>query len=453
MAWGRPLPSRISIALLAGAALATVLALILGASRDDVDDAALGFAALALAVLTADYLLTQRAWNSAPVQLIRRLPPSFALGVAAEISVRLDNPANRRWQCRVFDHADSLLRVEGLPVDLGLPAAHHGEFQYRVRPERRGELRFEPAELRLRSLLGLLEIDHRIGELERRRVYPNFLTLARLAWLSASSRLNEIGIKAIRQRGTGTDFKQLNEYQSGDPIRHIDWKASRRLDQPVVRQFQDERDQRVMLLLDCGRRMRADDREARQSLTHFDEMLNAVLLLAYVALKHGDSVGVMTFGHAEGEGRSLAPAKGLGTIEALMSELYALQPSFQHSDYLTAARAFMRGRPRRSLVVLVTNFRDEDDSELRDALRLLRSRHLVMVASLREEIVREIIEQPLRDDDAVIDVASAHFYEQNRRAAFGRLAARDALMVDAEPRRLGAELVNRYNSVKQAGLL
>ena len=53
-----------------------------------------------------------------------------------------------------------------------------------------------------------------------------------------------------------------------------------------------------MVLVDCGRRMRADDRPAGVGGTHFDQVLNAVMLLGYVALKQGDAVGAMTFGCA-----------------------------------------------------------------------------------------------------------------------------------------------------------
>src|SRR5206468_3390994 len=109
--------------------------------------------------------------------------------------------------------------------------------------------------------------------------------------------------------------------------------------------------------------------------------------------------------------------------------------------------------PKRALVILITNFRDEDSSELGYALRLLRSRHLVMLASLRERIVRELICQPLVSAEAVLETASAHLYEQSRRDAFNRLTDRGPLMIDAEPEQLGATLVNRYHAVKRAGLI
>ena len=134
-----------------------------------------------------------------------------------------------------------------------------------------------------------------------------------------------------------------------------------------------------------------------------------------------------------------------------MAQFFGVQPSLSHSDYILAAQQLLRSQQRRSLVVVLTNFRDEDATELSHALRLLRSRHLVLLASLRERVVGELIAQPLTNSDAAIDIASAQLYEQSRRDAFNRLADRDALMVDAEPDQLGIALVNRYHAVKKAG--
>jgi uncharacterized protein (DUF58 family) len=199
--------------------------------------------------------------------------------------------------------------------------------------------------------------------------------------------------------------------------------------------------------------MRADDRTETIGSSHFDQVLNAVMLLSYVALKQGDAVGAMTFGTPIGQERTFAPRKGAQTLDALMGELYSVQPTPTHSDYVAAAQTLLRRYPKRALVIVITNFRDEDSSELSQALKLLRSRHLVLLASLRERVVGELIRQPMNTGEAVLDVASAHLYEQSRRDAFVKLSARDALMVDAEPERLGIELVNRYHAVKRAGLI
>ncbi|HYM34261.1 MAG TPA: DUF58 domain-containing protein, partial [Steroidobacteraceae bacterium] len=327
------------------------------------------------------------------------------------------------------------------------------DLNYSVVPMRRGEVVFSPADVRIRSRWRLFELLGHLGEPETRRVFPDFAQIARYAWLAGDRRLAEIGIKTYQQRGEGTDFKQLSEYRVGDSVRHIDWKATLRFDKPIVREFQNERDQCVLLLIDCGRRMRADDRVQVHGNTHFDQVLNASMLLTYVALKNGDAVGAMTFGTPAEQQKWITPRKGIFALNALMGELYAVQATPTHSDYLTAAKEVLRRQNKRALVIVISNFRDEDVTELDQALRLLRSRHLVLTASLRERIVNQLASQPFRSHDSLVEIASAHLYEQTRRDAFNRVAARDALMVDAEPERLSIELVNRYNAIKRAGLV
>jgi uncharacterized protein (DUF58 family) len=406
-----------------------------------------------LIIALIDRHLTLRAWRAAAAELSRTLPAAFALGVDSRIPMTLSVFGPHAWKLKLHDHADPTLLTSGMPRVLAAPAKARVEFEYAVTPTRRGELHFHPADVRANSRLGLLELLDRVGQSEHRRCYPDFAQIARYAWLAGDRRLAEIGIKTYHQRGEGTDFKQLAEYRIGDALRHIDWKATLRHEKPIVRQFQNERDQCVILLLDCGRRMRADERTEGIGASHFDQVLNASMLLTYVALKQGDAVGAMTFGTPPGEERWVEPRKGGHTLNTLMSELYAVQPSPSHSDYLSAAQDLLSRQRRRSLIILVTNFRDEDSSELGQALRLLRSRHLVLTASLRERVVNELMTQGVENFEAAVEVASAHLYEQARRDAFNRIAARDSLMVDAEPQRLGIELVNRYQAVKKAGLI
>ena len=438
------------MAALTAAALA---ALLMGTPRSFVARSATALAIVLLGVAAWDCAASRRAWRRSRPAMTRALPAAFALGVRRRVHLAIDLHGSGRWSCAVHDHAEAPLRTEGLPASLTLAGGTRTEVSYTVVPTARGEVTFAPAHLRVRSRWGFCILLERLGVSETRRVYPDFTQVARYAWLAGDRRLQEIGIKTYHLRGQGTDFKQLTEYRIGDPVRHIDWRATLRIGKPIVREFQDERDQCVMVLLDCGRRMRADDRRGAIGTTHFDQVLNAVMLLTYVALRQGDAVGAMTFGTAAGEERSFAPRKGARALNALMGELYAVQPTPTHSDYVSAAQGLLRRQGKRALVVIITNFRDEDSSELGHALRLLRRRHLVLLASLRERIVGELIAQPLATGDAAIDVASAHLYEQSRRDAFNRLAERDALMVDAEPERLGIELVNRYHAIKRAGLI
>ena len=446
------MPGRTAIVALAATTIVVLALLLIGmpvGAAARITAAAL----LALSALSAwDWFASRRAWRRSSARLTRALPAAFAIGVKRVVPVAIDIAGTDAWQCELYDRADATLSTEGMPLPLALAGGTRVETAYFVTPRMRGRVTFSPADVRVRSRWGMCVLLERLGEAEERRVYPNFAQVARYAWLAGDRRLPEIGIKTYQLRGQGTDFKQLTEYQVGDSVRHIDWRATLRLERPIVREFQDERDQRVLLLIDCGRRMRADDRQDAIGASHFDQVLNAVMLLSYVALKQGDAVGAMTFGTCAGGERSFVPRKGPQALAGLMGQLYDVQPSPTHADYLAAAQQLLRTQRKRALVVVVTNFRDEDSVELRHALRLLRAHHLVLVSSLRERIVGALAAQPLAGGDATIDVASAHVYEQSRRDAFIRLAARDGLMVDAEPGRLGIELVNRYHAVKRAGL-
>jgi len=458
------LPSRATVIAVASMATACALALLAGAPLDRVTRIAGLLVAVGLIAAASDLVFSRRAWVAAPLRYERRLPPALAVGAKRVLEAVLVNEGSASWNVALFDHVDPRFEVEGLPVEVDVPAAATTVVRYEIRPRARGEAVFAPAELRVRTRARLFEMRIAVGDAARVRVYPNFAAVSRYAWLAGDRRLAEIGIKSYPMRGAGTDFKQLAEYRQGDAVRDIDWKATYRQGRPIVRQYQDERDQSVIFLLDCGRRMRADEGddpraggvEGTRGATrgsHFDAALDALMLLAYVALKEGDEVGAMTFGGPPGSSRSVAPRKGVQSLNPLIAALYDVEPRPTHPDYREAASELMKKLRKRSLIVILTNFREEDADELAPALKLLRTRHLVLLASLRERALREIAEQPLVAERDAIEVAGAHLFAQSRDDAFRRLAARDAHLLDVEPEKVAVELVNRYRAVKRAGLL
>ncbi|RZL03156.1 MAG: DUF58 domain-containing protein [Rubrivivax sp.] len=452
MSW-TPVPSRRAVIVLVVAALASAAALMAGAPLQDVGIACGAGLVIAFVWAGLDLWRTERAWRQSPLRIERTLPHALALGVPRPLSLTLVNEGPRSWQVAVFDEVDAKLDFQGLPQWVDVRAGSKTDIQYAVTPRQRGTVRFGLTQVKMTTLGGCFDILRTLGQAQSLQVYPNFAAVAGYAWLAGDRRLAQIGIKTYAQRGMGTDFKQLTDYKVGDPIRHIDWKATMRHGRPIVREFQDERDQCVLFLLDCGRRMRADEGVTSADGSHFDQALNALMLMSYVALRDGDEVGAMTFGTAPGQQRHFAPRKGSSTLNALMARLHDIEPDATHSDYLLAAQDLLRRQHKRALVVLLTNFRDEDSAELRPALKLLRSRHLVLVASLRERVLREVAEQAIGTPAQAVEVAGAHLFEQARRDAFHRVVGHDALSVDVEPGQLAVALVNRYHAVKRSGLL
>ena len=449
----RVLPSRATVQAMAAFAGAVAAGLLLGFPLEQMAPVAGVLAAAGAAWAGVDLWLSLRAWNAAPLRIERELPGAFALGVPVALNLALVNDSGHGWKVAVFDEVDPHFAFEGLPQDVAVPAGARVTIRYTATALQRGLAHFGVTQLRWRTRGGSFEVAQPLGQTSSHRVYPNFAAVAGYAWLAGDRRLAQIGIKTFAQRGRGTDFSQLSEYRAGDPARHIDWKATLRHGKAVVREYQDDRDQCVYFLLDCGRRMRADEGSSQRGGSHFDQALNALMLLSYVALREGDQVGALTFGTPEGQGRAFAPRKGVATLNALMNRLHDIQPHRTHSDYLGAARQLLLAQSKRSLVILLTNFRDEDAAELRPAVELLRRRHLVLVASLREEVLGSIAAQPLERANDATEVATAHLFEQSRRDAFARVVANDPLSVDVEPQRLAVTLVNRYHAVKRAGLL
>jgi uncharacterized protein (DUF58 family) len=445
------IPSRQLIAIFAGgAAICTALAFASTAATV-VDGAALAGGMLLFAVCGADLLLSVLDWRRVPLELRRHLPHAFAIGVPIIVQVSIDNQGDTRRHGQYQEYADPTLMMPRLPLPFDVGPRRRELLNIEVTPTARGLQRFDVGRVRLRSRLGMLDLDFRIGVSESRRVFPNFQEQARFAWLAGDRRVQSAGLKSVQRRGSGTDFDQLVDYQAGDPIRHIDWKATEKHDRPIVRKFQDERDQDVIILLDCGRRMRADDTQHGIGATHFDQCLNALMLLAFVALSHGDAVGAMTFGVADGAQKRFAPRKGQQTLNALMAALADVEATATFSDYEQIAAECVSQKRKRGLVVMITNSRNEDAPQLAAALALLRTRHIVILANLREEVVALIEGQALTNPESALECAAALEYSQVRERLLKRLANNGVRTIDCEPRRLGVELVNRYRALKRSG--
>jgi uncharacterized protein (DUF58 family) len=402
--------------------------------------------ATAAALLLAAGVDALAAVRMSTPALARRVPASLALGVRSEVFLHVRNASGSRLRCEVHDHHPASFEAEGLPRAAALDAHQWTELRYQVRPVARGEARFGRAELRLFSPLGLWNSRRLCGEETPVRVYPNFRALAKYTLLATDHRLSQIGVLQVRRRGEGMEFHQLREYRQGDAQRAVDWKATARTARLISREYEEEKDQRVLLVIDCGRRMASKDDE----LSHFDHTLNAALLLAHVALRQGDAVGMLTMG---GVSRYSEPRKSVAAVHTMLNQVYDLEPTLAVPDYYQAARDVMRRMRRRALVILLTNLRDEDHDILLPALKLLRTRHLVVLASLREAIIARALSARVDSFDRAVTHAAAAEYLALRERVFRRIAGAGVVSLDVEPERLPISLVNRYLELKREGRL
>jgi len=381
-----------------------------------------------------------------PITITRDLSGSLPLGVSRHVGLRINNQSKRAQTLDVYDHFPVQVHSEGLPVKVSIPAAKHADLQYKIIANQRGKLVFPYVQIKLQSLLKFWQLNSKLDVKSTTNVYPNFAAISHYALLATDNNLSQMGIIKKRRRGEGQDFHQLREYREGDALRQIDWKATSRVNKLISREYQDERDQEIIFMLDCGHRMLAKDDE----LSHFDHTLNALLLLSYVALRQGDAVGLGTFA---GDERWIAPRKGHHTVQSILNTVYDLQPSSESPDYSKAATDLLIRHKKRALVIILTNMRDEDTDDLLPAVTLLRKRHLVLVASLKETSIENTIEKTIDDLQGALDNAAAQQYLQYRQKTFEQLTNHGVNTLDVSPNKLTVELINAYLGIKRSGLL
>lgn len=385
-----------------------------------------------------------RLLRLAPPTATRTAPDTFALGVRTSAAIELI--AAQAQRVDVFDLHPGSWEMQGLPRRLQLRASTATRFDYALRPQARGDFEFAGTQLRQHSPWRLLTRDVTVGAPHRVRVFPNFAPLAKFAMFSAEQASRLVGAHLKRRRGEGTDFHQMREYRVGDSLRQIDWKATARTRRLVSREYQDERNQQVVLMLDTGRRLMARD----GATTHFDQVLDAALVVGWLALRQGDGVGLLATG---GDAAWVPPQRGSTAIDRLLRASYALQPRPVATDFLAAATELALRQRRRSLVMLITNLRDEDMDDVVSAVALLRRRHLVCVASLRESALDAAMSAEVTDLAGALRAGATAQYLARRTQAHDALRSHGVLVLDVTCAELPAALVEKYLSVKRDGLL
>lgn len=395
-----------------------------------------------LALATIDALRLKRL---PAIRVKRQMPGSLALGRWGEVRLEIEHDFSEPLEIQLFDHVPDGLSFENLPLGIKLQPGRISHVGYRLRPLKRGHFSFEHCEINLPSPLGLWSGKRLLDVTDHTRVYPDFARFYGGELLAVDNWLSQLGVRQKQRRGQGLEFHQLREFREGDSLRQIDWKATARQRTPIAREYQDERDQQIIFMLDCGRNMRSQDDE----LSHFDHALNACLLLSYVALRQGDAVGLMTF--ASDQPRFIAPTKGSAQLNVLLNSVYDLDSSQHPADYQAAIRPLIARQKRRALVVLVTNVREEDDEELLNAVKRLRKQHRVLVASLRESAIDQLQQTPIQTLDEALAYCGTVDYLNARNESHEHLIANGVTTLDAQPQELGTELVTRYLSWKKAG--
>lgn len=338
------------------------------------------------------------------------------------------------------------MEVSGLPVHSWIRGRR--KVKYTVRPMIRGAFEAGRTYLTADSILGLWRRRLKLTLPLRLKVFPDVKILNTYALLARRNRIDLLGFREARGRGSELEFDRLREYQPDDDYRRIDPFASARHRRLITREYEVSRNQNVFFMVDCSRLMAAES----EGLSNLDHALNATLMLSYLALDNGDNVGLMAF---DEQVRTLVPlSRGLRSKTTVLHALYDLHVSPAEADYEKAFLTLNRRVRQRSLVVLITNLMDAASFQLlRPHLRILTRRHLPLVLLLRDADLFELADAP--------PATLRGFYERGAAAELAtwreRMAAdlqrQGSMVLDLHPSQTTPDLINSYLRIKAEQLL
>lgn len=424
-------------------------------------------------LLVVGMIFVDRAVTPKPNQftLTRVNDSRLSLGAENRISVRVRNSSPRTVRAIARDEFPALFRSTNVILDasartdvLHLAPSHHEPFTvppfqsvelaYHVNPPRRGDYQFGNLNLRWWGVLGLMLRQASFPARAPVKVYPNLLDIRKYELQTRKGMLQEIGLRRARMLGSGTEFERLREYQLDDEFRKIDWKATARRGKPVTREFETEKSQSIMCLLDAGRLMRPpvndEANQSGQALAKIDYAINAVLMLSYVCGLRGDRVGLLTF--ADDVTNYLAPRAGRGQFYRMLATLYAVESQPVESDYVRAFSYLGAKYKKRSLIVIISDIATGIAADiLVEQIAPLVPRHLPLLVAISDPTVVRIACQVPRDSVGVYERAIAEQWIDERILILEKLRQRGVLTLDVPANQLTMAVVNKYLELKARG--
>ena len=389
------------------------------------------------------------AWK--PLFTVRRHAAQvFSIGRPNPVTLEIRSRTWRALTVLIKDDLFETAECTDFPISLDVPARTQKIVRYHVTPTRRGAFELGDHNLRYRSPLGLWIRQIRIADRSEVRVYPDVQAVRQYELLAREDRESSM-FRTSKRRGGESEFERLREYRRGDEYRSIDWKATARRQKIISREYQLESNQNVMFLLDAGRLMTAE----MSGMSLFDHALNATLMLAHVAAKGGDNVGLLTFAD---DVRSYAPCEaGTRAARRIVQAGYNLHPELIETNYEVAFQRLGALVRKRTLVILFTQVLD--DVAGKAVVRLARGllpRHLPLFVMFRDSDVDALLDPQAAatsdENDLYVSAAAAELVSFRDRVVRD-LKKQGALVLDVPTGDLTPRLMNRYLEIKARHLL
>lgn len=392
------------------------------------------------------------------IEVHREMNSKFSLGVENVVTLKVINRSRYPLKVRLKDDFPDEFLFDEIVHDCSVFPMDETDIAYRLMPLRRGIYQFVDIHLRCQGILGLVVRQRRVPAATEIKVYPNLQAIRQYELLVKRGMLHQIGLKNSRRFGEGTEMERLREYFPDDDFRRMDWNATARQRKPIVREFETERSQDVVIMLDTGRlmaspilleasRLPAMEATSQKAMLKLDYAINTTLMTAFVSTLKGDKVGLIAF--ADTVHQYLAPKPGKKQFLTMLETIYALPVHAVEPDFEVAFKYLAAKQRKRALIILFTDILDNDSAEgIAAYVSQLSKHHLVVCVTLTDAGIVELAEQKSTDSKSVYQKAIAERLLQEKRATLDILRRRGVITIDVPAHQLTMAVVNKYLELK-----
>ncbi|MDQ1098668.1 MULTISPECIES: DUF58 domain-containing protein [Chryseobacterium] len=408
----------------------------------------LAHAVLLLSFLAAmvEYLLLFNEKNGISAQRI--LPEKLSNGDENPVKVDIRNNYNFTLNVRVIDEIPFQFQKRDFLIEKQIERGRNSYFQYILEPKERGEYSFGNLNIYVSSPVGFISRRFTFQKDALLPSYPSFIHLRKYELMALQSEFLLGGIKRIRKLGHTMEFEQIKEYVPGDDIRTINWKATSKTNRLMVNQFQDEKSQRIFMLIDTGRTMKMPFR----GLSLLDYSINATMALSHIILKKGDRAGMMTFSKKT-ENKIAADNKS-GQLRKISEALYNIKTDFFESDFSRLYQDVKYTLNQRSLILLFTNFETLDGlNRQMKYLRGIARNHLLVVVFFKNGEMQTLLNGNPESMQEIYDEIVAEKFEFEKKLIIQELRKYGIYTVYTLPENLNVDVINKYLEIKARGIL
>jgi len=393
-------------------------------------------------------LLEGRRLNRQPLEVERDHWTRIQLGLAAAFPYRITNRSAHQLVVEIRQPWPDCIESENNMLEVRVPGGQVVQVSLTATARLRGTHFIPPAQISIRSLSDFARRRWTLPDGADIKVFPSLRGMSEYETLRRHHASTYAGLHRQRMVGAGREFEQLRDYLSDDDYRDINWKATARRSRPITNVYQSERSQDVLLCLDCGRMMG----NTVGNGTALDRAIDAAIMLAHVANRQGDRVGLALF--RDVVHRFVRPAAGMAAVNQIIEELVDAQPQGVFPSYAALIGALQTHQTRRSMVFLFTDLNDPQlAANLVEVLPLASRRHLLCVISLRDPVLDRVAAGPADGRRAVYQVLAARQLAMERATRTRALQKIGSQVLEADADSLTLKLLNAYLSIKSRQLL